>query len=50
MDVTHGFMYRVAWNCVDHMVACMDMHGSVMNSDPGSIDLWTNCFFISCLG
>ena len=30
----HGYMQGIAWNCVDQMIPCMGLHGSLMNSHP----------------
>ena len=38
-DSTHGqhgcqgFMYGIAWKCVDHIGPCMELHGRFLNSD-----------------
>ena len=28
-------MHVIAWSCVDHMVSCMELRGSLMKLDPG---------------
>ena len=35
-SVGHGSMHGIVWNHMDHMIPCMELHGSLMNLDPGS--------------
>ena len=34
-SVGHGSMHGIVWNHTDHMLRCMELHGSLMNLDPG---------------
>ena len=33
--VGHGSMHGIVCNHTDHMLPCMELHGSLMNLDPG---------------
>ena len=34
-SVGHGYMHGIVWNHTDHMRSCMELHGRLMNLDPG---------------
>ena len=36
-----NFMHGITWNCVGHMVPCMEFYGRLMISDPGENELAT---------
>ena len=37
-SVGHGSMHGIVWNHTDHMLPCNELHGSLMNLDPGSLN------------
>ena len=32
-------MQEIVWNHTDHMLPCIELHGNLMNLDPGSLNL-----------
>ena len=30
-------MHGIAWDCADHVAACMELNGNLMNTDSGSL-------------